>query len=320
MPSRSRLERWKPDSLTFTGQAITKAGRAVNNAVSRISTNIKTMPDTRAWSGDAHSAATSMFERAERQTNAFSEYTAAVGAALTAGAGTIGGARTPLLNKADQLDMGGQLSVSDQWVVMIAGAQLTTQQAAALQTRAEAEQATINGLLIAVGAADDDTATSVMDAATPHGFEAPSQSELGSLLLPGMQKPDDEVPDPANTLGLLQQAAQREANMALTVRDITEDTLYDPVTGEETATVTTYYKQDGSKHVKTVNAKSEWSDRGPETIEKHLDKNGDLISEATSVHFNESDISSLSNSKVTTTKLADGTVATLIEYPDGSRS
>ncbi|MCH9728211.1 MAG: hypothetical protein K0U84_00745, partial [Actinomycetia bacterium] len=32
------------------------------------------------------------------------------------------------------------------------------------------------------------------------------------------------------------------------------------------------------------------------------------------------DISSLSNSKVTTTKLADGTVATLIEYPDGSRS
>ncbi|MCH9732967.1 MAG: hypothetical protein K0U78_00175, partial [Actinomycetia bacterium] len=227
------MERWKPDSLTFTGKAITEAGAAVNNAVSRISTKIKTMPETRAWSGDGHSAATSMFERAEKQTNAFSEYTASVGAALTAGADTIGGARTALLNKADQLDMGGQLSVSDQWVVMIAGAQLTAQQAAALQTRAEAEQATVNALLMAVGAADDDTATSVMDTATLHGFEAPNPTDLASLLMPGIPKPDDDVPDPANPLGILQQAALREADMAQTIRDITVDTQYDPVTGEE---------------------------------------------------------------------------------------
>jgi hypothetical protein len=66
LPSRSRLERWNPDSLTFTGQAVRDGGTAIDNAVTKMTTNIKTMPDTKAWSGDAHTAATSMFERGHR--------------------------------------------------------------------------------------------------------------------------------------------------------------------------------------------------------------------------------------------------------------
>ena len=139
LPSRSRLERWNPDSLTFNGQAVEAGGRTVDDAVTTIANNIAIMPETRAWSGDAHTAATRMFERAQDQADAFAAYTRDVGAALRDGAGTIGAARTALLDKADEIDMNGQLHVSDQWVVLITGAAMTAEEAAALERRAQAE-------------------------------------------------------------------------------------------------------------------------------------------------------------------------------------
>lgn len=319
LPSRSRLERWNPDSLTSAGQAVTDSGRAVDEAVAAVSTNIATMPDTRAWSGDAHSAATSMFERAAKQTSAFSAYTAAVGQALTLGAGTIGAARTPLLDKAFDLDMSGELHVSDQWVVLITGAQLTAEQTAALERRAQAEQAAVNRLLLAVGAADDETAAAVTGAAQPFGFEVLHPAGIGSLLLPGSQNPGDEVPNPSTSMGLLQQATIRDADMAQTIRDTKVEKQFNPDTGEEVATTTTLFMQDGSRHVRTVNAEPHFSDRGPLTTEVQFDKDGNKISEATSVVFEDWAHHGLAGSKSTTTQLADGTVIHFLERPNGQR-
>jgi len=157
LPSRPRLERWNPDSLSTSGQSAREAGAAVGQAVARISNNLKTMPETRSWSGGAHDAAVSMFERAQKQTDNFSKYTAAIGDALKGGAGPIGSARTTLLNKADEIDQSGQLWVNDQWVVLIKGGQMTVEQAAALEKRAQSEQRTVITLLSAVGKADEDT-------------------------------------------------------------------------------------------------------------------------------------------------------------------
>lgn len=274
------------------------------------------MRDTRDWSGDAHSAATSMFERAADQTGAFSEYTTSIGAALKEGSGTIGATRTALLNKADEIDMSGQLRVSDHWVVLITGAKLTAEQVAALERRAQAEQITVNGLLAAVGAADDDTAAKVAAAAKPHGFEAPDPTSL----LPGIAEPSDEVPNPMTNTGLLQQALLRDADMAQTTRDEKVETQYDPVTGEEIATVTTLYMQDGSRHERTVNVKPRFRDRGPEIIERHFDKNNNPISETISVTFNERVNESIAGANVTTIEYADGTFFTSIGYPDGKVS
>ena len=320
LPSRSRLERWNPDSLTFTGQAIKDAGAAVENAVRGINDNIKIMPETKAWSGDAHTAATSMFDRAEKQTKALTDYTTAVGDAFAGGASTIGGARTALLNKTDEIDTNCRLHVSEQWVVLITGAQMTTEESAALERRAQAEQVIVNGLLLAVGSADGGTAAKVTGAAQPHGFEAPNPADPGSLIVPGMQRPGDEVPNPSNPVGFLQQAMLRDTDMAETIRDETVETRYDPATGEELSTTTTLYMQDGSKHVKTVNAKPLFSDRGPGITETHFDKDGNIISETSSVTFNEFAQGSMANAKVTTVVLADRTVITLIERPGGSKS
>ena len=323
LPTRSRLEGWNPDSLTFAGHAVKDSGQSVADAVTTLSTNIKTMPDTKAWSGDAHTAATTMFDRAAKRTDAFSAYTSAISAALIAGADTIGAARTALLDKADQIDMTGQLNVSEQWVVLITGAEMTLEEAAALERRAQAEQVTVNGLLVKVGAADDQTADSLTAAAKPYGFEAPDASDPNdpfSIPAPGSQRPGDEVPNPSNPVGMMQQAVIRDTDMAQTVRDTKTETEYDPATGEEISTTTTIYKQDGSKHVTTVNARPTFSDRGSTTTETHYDKDGNEISETSSFTFNELGDHGMKNAHVTTVMFPNGTVTTLVEYPGGGRS
>ncbi|MGV0743292.1 hypothetical protein [Mycolicibacterium sp. XJ870] len=319
LPSRPRLERWNPDSLTFTAQSITDGGLAVGNAVTAISDNIKTMPDTKAWSGGAHTAATEMFERAKTQTDSFSTYTTAVAEAFNGGADTIGATRTALLNKADEIDKGGQLHVSDQWVVLIAGGQMTVEEAAALERRAQAEQVTVNGMLFEVGAADEGTAAKVSAAGQPHGFQAPDPTSLDNLF-PGMTKPGDDVPNPMTTTGLMQQAILRDGDMSQTIRETRVETRYDPATGEEVATITTTYMLDGSKAVKTVNAQADFSDRGPLTTEVHFDKDGNKVSETTSVTYEDWAGNGLGGAKSTTIQYADGTVVNLREWPDGRKS
>lgn len=320
LPSRSRLECWNPDSLTFTGKAVTDGGALVAQAVDTLGTDIKTMPETKAWSGGAHSAATSMFERAAKQTDAFSAYACTVGRALVEGAGIIGAARTALLDKAEQIDSTGQLYVTDQWVVLISGVNLTVEEAAELERRAQTEQIAVNKLLLSVGSADDQTAASVTTAAAPYGFVTPNPTDPLSLLVPSAPKPGDEVPNPADPLGVVQQAMIRDTDMALTVRDIKTETRFDPATGEEISTTTTKFMQDGGKHVKTVNAEPHFSDRGPLTTEVHFDRDGNEISRSTSVVFADWADHGMSGAKTTTTQLADGTVVTSIERPNGTRS
>jgi len=64
-----------------------------------------------------------------------------------------GGARTALLNHADEVDR-GELAVSDMWVVLIKPARVSAEKAASLQAQAKAEQAEINRLLVALGDAE----------------------------------------------------------------------------------------------------------------------------------------------------------------------
>jgi len=311
LPSRPRLERWNPDSLTSTGKSVTDGGEAVDAAVKSVSRNIKTMRETKAWRGDAHTAATSMFVRAEERTEAFSSYTTAIGAALTEGAETIGAARTALLNKADQIDMSGQLYVSDQWVVLITGAQMTVEEAAALEKRAQAEQGSVNALLSAVGVADDDTAAKVTAAAQQHGFEAPDPNSPNNLL-PGIAKPSDEVPNPMSTTGLLQQAMVRDIEMSRTVRDTQVETDGDI----RTKTLTML---DGSKQVITEDKEYKW-DRGPTLSVTHYDKDGNFLSEFTTVTWDSDTTYAIRGATTTSIRLADGTLISGTEYQDGRRT
>jgi hypothetical protein len=125
----------------------------VYTAVRNLDDGCDRMPEARAWDGPAHKAASAMFGRATDTASQFSHYTEGVAAALTKRGGTIGSARTALLNHADEVDH-GELSVSDMWVVLIKPARVSAEKAAGLQAQAKAEQAEINRLLVALGDAD----------------------------------------------------------------------------------------------------------------------------------------------------------------------
>ena len=319
LPTRPRLQRWNPDSLIPAGEAVKSRGTAVGDAVAGVDRNLKIMPETKAWSGDAHNAAAAMFDRAKKQTDEFSKYTTALGEALSGAAVSIGGARTPLLNKADEIDATGQLHVSDQWVVLIHGGQMTVEQAAALEKRAQSEQVNVNSLLARVGIADEDAAGKLTSAAQQHGFEIPNPGGLGGLL-PGIQRPGDEVPNPLSPIGILQQGALRDTDMSQTVRETTVETQYSPTTGEAVSTTTTRYMMDGSKHIETVNAKPDFSDRGPLTTNVHIDRNGNEVSRTTTVTFKSTARDGMAGKTISTTQYANGTIAEVTKWPDGKET
>jgi uncharacterized protein YukE len=294
LPSRSRLESWNPDSLTFSGPAVKAAGESVEQAVDRINNNIKIMPETKAWSGEAHDAASDMFDRAHKQTQSFSDYTSAIGKALSEAASEIARTRKALLDKADEIDR-GELSVSDAWVVLIDPAPMSAEKVDQLMEQVKIEQGIINNLLLAVGAADDGTANKIAAAAQPFGFVLPAPNDLLGMMLPGQSRPVDDVPNPTDPLGLFQQNVMRGEDMALNVRETT--TRYN----EDDQFEKTLVMQDSSKHVVTEYQEN-YAYGVPDMVtDEHWDAEGNWIS------------------KTSTTKLDDGSTQTLIHFADGTQ-
>ena len=305
LPSRPTLEGWNPDSLTSSGAAIVGAGDEVERAVGRINFNIKIMPETRAWSGLAHDAATDMFERGHEQATTFSDCATAVGGAISGGASTIGGARTALLNKADEIDR-GELFVNDQWVVLIDPVGMSAEQVAELMKQVAVEQDIINTLLLAVGSADDDTSRKLSAAAQRFGFHPPNPADLANRMM-GVRPPADEVPNPSDSVGLFQQSIIRGEDMGMRVRETQERWT------EEGHFEKTLIMQDGSEHVITE-YEYDYEHGVPDmTTEEHWDTNGNLISQVSSTRTPGGYLKTIS-------RWADGTQLVVDETPEGVRT
>jgi hypothetical protein len=309
LPSRPTLKDWNPDSLAASAGAIGSAAASVSGAVTGIDSACQRMPETRAWSGRSHEAAAEMFGRASRDASKFSEYANAVASVLKNGSGTIDSARTALLNKADQVDQ-GELSVTDQWVVLIDPVRMSAEKLAQLQALAQEEQATINSMLTAVGNADDETANAVVAAGGRFGFveAGPMTSDPSSMMLPPRQRPGDQVPDSRTPVGMLGQEAIRAGDESITIREVTESkNQY----GEE---VTTVVMQDGSKQVITKNDPFEWPDRQNFITVEQFDKHGDEVSRSSSWHDLGSDCD------YTSVTWPDGSNFTMSMDPTGYRN
>jgi hypothetical protein len=270
-------------------------------AVRNLDDGCDRMPEARAWDGPAHKAASAMFVRASDTTSQFSHYTEGVAAALSKGAGTIGGARSALLNHADEVDR-GELSVTDMWVVLIKPARVSAEKAASLQARAKAEQVEINRLLVALGDADSGTAAQIQSAAKNFGFALPGPNDPRSLdPNSGLAKPADQVPNPMTLNGLIQQGVVRDNDMAQTVRESKEWVTED---GQVRKTLT---MMDGSRH-----EIYEWNKTLPCTEDTYYDKNGKQVSSTFS-----QDKRAYDGTKFTSITFADGTEVTMTETADG---
>ena len=309
LPTRSTLEGWRPDSLTTSSATVKAGGESVGTAVSGIEDGCARLPEMKGWSGPAHDAAGAMFGRADVEADEFSRYATAVASALHGGAASIGAARTPLLAKADELDA-GPFNVTDQWVVLIDPVMASEEEMEKLQTLARQEQATVNTMLVAVGDADNATADAVVAAGTGFGFVQPTgpTADLTGLLLPGTQRPADQVADPRNPVGMMAQEAIRDADEQQNIREVIESTNE---YGEE---VTTVIKQDGSKAVTTRMDPFEWPSKQNFYQIEEFDKNGEFIARTSSWHDlgNDCDYTSIT--------YADGSNWTMSMDPTGYRT
>jgi hypothetical protein len=286
-----------------SASTISTSAQAISEAVNGVSSAIEHMPETQAWAGKSHEAATAMFDRANRETSKFSEYANGVAAALRNGSGPLSDARTALLNKADQIDQ-GELHVTDNWVVLIKPVRMSADKAAALLSQARSEQASVNQMLLAVGDADEDTANAVAKAGAAHGFVLPNPNDPGSVLVPGQKRTGDDVPNPRTFLGMYQQDVTRGEDMATAVRESSEKDTSDE------QHVTTLIMQDGSMH-KIIR----WG--GPEidnVADDYYDPSGKWVvgSHSWSDPF--------TGVKSTSIEWADHTVFTTTITPDGTRT
>ncbi|ORA32152.1 hypothetical protein BST13_23565 [Mycobacterium aquaticum] len=303
LPNRTTLQGWNPDSLTASASTITASAASVADAVTGVDDACQRMPEARGWSGRSHEAAEAMFGRARRQTLKFSAYANAIAAALKNGSGTIAPARNALLNKAAEVDH-GPLNVTDQWVVLVDPVVMSEEEFAKLQALAREEQAAINGLLTAVGDADDSTANAVVAAGRDHGFveAGPSSSPFD---IPAPQRPRDQVPNPKDPMGIIGQEAIRAGDEATAVRETIESVNEH---GEE---VTTVIHQDGSKQVGTKHKFMDTPSRTNYVTVEEFDKRGNSTSRTSSWH----DLGS--NCDFTSTTFPDGSNFTMSMDPEG---
>ena len=265
------------------------------------------MPESRGWAGEAAVAAQGMFGRAADRASALKNYAEAIAGALRSGCASIGEARTDLMARAEDIDA-SELNVTDQWVVMIDPAEMSADKAEQLQKQADAAQAEVNELLLAVGEADDRTTQQVLLArAQGTMFENLEYGPPGPVPPP----PADDVPDPSTDEGGQFQEIARAQDMATTVREVSETTDRD---GNR---VTTYTMLDGSEQIAT-----EYLDQGLPSQQLypagtvrvlHVDKNGNWISDTMTTPRED-------GGKLTEVSWADGTQITISQNPDGTQS
>lgn len=300
IPSRPRLQSWNPDSLSSAAPGVNAGGASVYRAVRNLDDGVNRLDEVRTWRGPAHDASTQMFDRATRAASSFKDYTEKISAAMQAGGSAIAAARTPLLNKADEIDQ-GELHVTDQWVVLIRPGQMSAEKAENLQKLAMQEQGEINKLLLAVGQADDGAADAIQNAAKAYGF-VPQQPGNVFGTLSGLARPGDEVPNPFSTAGQLQQQMIRQQDMSTTVRESRE---WDTSDGQHRKTIT---MMDGSRH-----EIYEWGDILPAVEDDYYDKAGNLVSSASS-----HDLTKYNGTKQSRYTLRDGTEIMMTQDANGN--
>jgi hypothetical protein len=296
---------WNPDSLMPAATSINNAGQSIYDTVRRLDDDCDRMAEARTWSGTAHGAATEMFRRAVNRSSKFLDYTKAVGTALSDGSASIGIARTELLGEADTIDK-GELSVNDQWVVLIKPVEMTAEHASDLQAQAAAAQGEINRLLQAVGEADKDTTQKLLLARAKEGAEFKVARMGPPSLVPPV--PGDQVPDPSTDAGRQLQNMVRDQDMSTTVRATTEST--DARTGNH---IKTLYMLDGSKQV--ITTEGGWPPSAhvlPEgSIEvKQYDKYGNYVSDTLTTEGED-------GTKTTSIAWSDGTTVVMTRTADG---
>ena len=246
IPTRTRLSTWHPDKLLATSRTVKSAGDNVERAASDARTFSASLPASKDWTGIAHDAAQSAFDRGFKAAAHIADGSAAVSAALVNAFHAVSRAKRDLLDVASDIEASGKLTVDDHWVVQLAAIAWTEEEIEKARAQQAAAQTTINERVAALGLADDLQTLLASVASLGFGVTA-SDGILPGLLRGG--PPRDEAPNPSGA-GLIpalqQQELQRRQWEATTPRKVNEEHVAEH-DGYRGYTKKTLEMQDGSR-------------------------------------------------------------------------
>lgn len=252
IPLKSVYESWDIAGLMGESRTVAAAGDDLERAIYDLRADVSTMPETRAWEGEGHNAADEMFGRADSHARFFdsiangsSQNGSHVGVAgvLSQAFHTLSSVKERLDSAVKMIEL-GPLNISDQWVVLINGEEMTQARYEALQRIQKAFQDKLNPLLVELSAADEECARRLQYIAQHY-----TSARLDPHDIYASDRVSEAVPNPSTENGLALQEALRQQDAALTVRETHEEINAD---GSLVKTVT---MQDGSKQVITMNEK-----------------------------------------------------------------
>ncbi|MGC4933345.1 hypothetical protein ACLQ3C_06650 [Gordonia sp. DT30] len=263
------------------------------------------------WDGVAHDAAVLAFERAKKSSIAAATLADDLSTAMTNGFWALSSAKQLLMSKAEEIES-GSFNVLDSWVVTIKPQELDADGARDLVAERVQKQIEINQFVITMGQADYSTAAGITAAARSAGADVNSGQLVPTLagLLSGRGgMPEDDVPNPADPMGLRKQLAIAAADAASTVARESTGTN---AKGEPTKTL---YMQDGSKKVYTETKRLNYGRNYPVLREEIFDPAGTLVTRTETTAWGKDP----NGDKITTTYLA-GTGNKVVTWtkPDGT--
>ncbi len=316
IPSRSRLETWRPEGLANAAPGITAGGDSIEQASSAARTYCAALPVDQGWTGVAHDAAQGAFDRGFKFAAYVSDICSAVASALTTAYHAVSRAKNDLLDATHGVEATGKFTVDDQWVVELAAIPWTADEIDDARGAQREAQTVINERLVAL--ADADNPQTLLGAVKALGITPPS--ELFGMPLPGSLPPSDEAPNPASPVtGLLQQDTIRRQWEASTPRKVSEEHVpeHDGYQGYRRKTLE---MQDGSRQViDTVDPPARPWEENPNTAQHDkvsvttFDPSGKYVSTVSSYKW-------VDGTQNTETHFASGTTIVYTQTPNGVKS
>lgn len=305
IPSRSRLAQWNFDGLSNQARDVQLRGDAIEESGTRIDARCRNLPDLRAWTGPAQSAAEGAFGRAKVKSVVVGDMATDLSNALESSFWELWSAKKKLTGMAAEIEAGSFL-IHDKWVVTLRPGPMTRTESARLLSKRAELQGLLNPLVGAVGDADESSAQAIAAAAQKRGYE-PAKASVQDILrnaLSGVPKPVDDAPDPRIPLGVLMQQSIADADAALTVasKSYALNADGDPVT--------TVVMQDGSSKVLTQRT-TVYGERHLE--QQEFDPSGKLVSTTFMQPWGD-------DGTRTMIRYADGSYVTIIDHADDTRT
>lgn len=252
MPDRPQLAGWDVGSLLANGTALGNDGIKFGDIGFDLCKSITTLGDNHHWTGAAHDATLSAFQRIMSSGQDIGDFVWDWADELQIRYYALSAAKSKVENMCADIERDGKLTVLAKWGVVVKVADMSAEQYSAAKKLADQKQSELNDILPLVSQADSADGFKKVAESINQYFAPLMVSDTGGLYKNGVD-PMDNAPNPSTPSGKLQQDSIRSqyASTAVRSRQTSEASETDKNGLTWPGTQTTLTMQDGSKQVIT---------------------------------------------------------------------